>query len=289
MKNFFDRIITVEVPDPEDSRKRKLLNILLLGTLGVLLLNLFSLFDPGMWSSGTASLLIVAMTIFLLGITGIYFINRRSGTWAAFLFLLLLTLVVNLSDTPYELSNGRSIFVYTFPIIISSLLLFSSASFIFAIISSICMAGLAWSISSVPNALAIIGFFMLALVSWLTTRSLEQALRDLRTINANLDKIVDQKTQELASALSRELVLAGRNQAILDSIADGVIVFDAQNVSILANPALSQLTETPIENLTGINLADFVSQGIIPRRPGDDHGDDRTSREDRNRRPRGME
>ena len=269
MMGFLNRIITVEVADPEDSRKRKLLNILLLGTLGVLVLNLFLLFDPGMWSSGAALPLAFAMAIFFFGISGIYFINRRSGIWAAFLFLLLLTLVVNLSDTPYELSNGRSIFVYTFPIIISSLLLFSSASFIFAIISSLCMAGLAWSISSIPNPLAIIGFFMLALVSWLTTRSLEQALRDLRTININLDRLVEEKTQELARALSREIVLAGRNQTILDSIADGVIVFDSNNVSILANPALEKIIETPFKRLAEIHVSDFVrNKDLSPANQG---------------------
>jgi PAS domain S-box-containing protein len=112
---------------------------------------------------------------------------------------------------------------------------------------------------------------MLALVSWLSARSLEQALNDLRAININLDKLVEQKTQDLATTLSRELILAGRNQAILDSIADGVIVFDANHASILANPALSQITGIPLENLTGIHLSEFVktnalnpaSQGMI--------------------------
>jgi two-component system phosphate regulon sensor histidine kinase PhoR len=112
---------------------------------------------------------------------------------------------------------------------------------------------------------------MLALVSWLSARSLDQALDELRGINLNLDKLVEQKTEELATTLSREIVLAGRNQAILNSIADGVIVFDANQVSILANPALSQITETPIEVLTGMSLADFIkteylspaNQGII--------------------------
>jgi PAS domain-containing protein len=60
---------------------------------------------------------------------------------------------------------------------------------------------------------------------------------------------VEQKTFELANTLSRELVLAGRNHAILNSIADGVIVFDAENRSILANPALSHLTNTSMDDL----------------------------------------
>lgn len=117
-----------------------------------------------------------------------------------------------------------------------------------------------------PNLATIVGSFMVALVSWLSARSLEQALKDLRNINLNLDNLVEQKTQELASALSRELVLAGRNQAILDSIADGVIVFDANRTAILANPALSQLTEIPLQQLAGISLPNFANtQGLSPK------------------------
>ena len=69
---------------------------------------------------------------------------------------------------------------------------------------------------------------MLALVSWLSARSLEQTLQELRTINANLDQVVIERTQALAESLERERIEAGRNQAILNSIADGVIVFDTK-------------------------------------------------------------
>lgn len=263
MKEFFDRILNVNVPDAEDFRKRRLLNILLLGTFVTLLLNLFAFLDPTLWASGLGFTLLITMAIVLVGIGGIYLVNKRSGSWAASLFLLLLTFAVNLSDTPYELSNGRSIFVYTFPIIISSLILSSWSSFIFAAISAACMTGLAWSVGATPNSLAIIGFLMLALIAWLTTRSLEQALKDLRTINLNLDRLVEQKTQELAATLSRELTLAGRNQAILNSIADGVIVFDENNMGILANPAISQLTEIPIEDLVSRSIKDFIQSDFL--------------------------
>lgn len=263
MKQFFDKILNVNVPDAEDFRKRRLLNILLLGTFVTLFLNLFTLLDPEMWASGFGIILLGTMVIVLVGISLIYFVNRRSGSWAASLFLLLLTFAVNLSDTPYELSNGRSIFVYTFPIIISSLILSSWSSFIFAAISAACMTGLALYVQAEPNPLAIIGFFMLALVSWLTTRSLELALKDLRATNQNLDQLVEQKTRELATTLSRELIVAGRNQAILNSIADGVIVFDEQSKAILANPALSQLTEIPIENVVSRSVSEFIQNEAL--------------------------
>lgn len=261
MNKFFDRILNVDVADPEDFRKRRLLNILLVGMFSILVLNVISiLFSPALLKDESTPLLLVGMLVFFIGAITIYYINRRSGRWAAFLFLLMLTLVVNLTDTPEQLANGRSTFVYTIPIAISSLVLFPSASFIFTIISAACLYVLA-TISTPtvqPNWFAIIGFFMLALVSWLTTRSLDQALKELRATNLNLDHLVEQKTRELATTLSRELIVAGRNQAILNSIADGVIVFDENNIAILANPALSQLTEIPLENLVNHSVVDFI-------------------------------
>ncbi|MBI2331451.1 MAG: PAS domain-containing protein [Chloroflexi bacterium] len=261
MIKFLDRILNVDVDDPEDFRRRRLLNTMLLGALIILILNIVSLFlSPATLKEESTPLFLMGMAIFFIGVIGIYYVNRRSGKWAAFLFLLVLTLVVNLTDAPDQLANGRSTFVYTIPIAISSLILFPSASFIFSIVSAICIVLLATSsdIPVVPNFFAIIGFFMLALVSWLTTRSLDQALKELRATNLNLDHLVEQKTRELAATLSRELVVAGRNQAILNSIADGVIVFDEHNIAILANPALSRLTEIPLENLVNRSVVDFI-------------------------------
>ena len=87
---------------------------------------------------------------------------------------------------------------------------------------------------------------MLALVSWLSARSLEEALRELRVINANLDQVVIERTKALAESLERERIEAGRSQAILNSIADGV-VFDTKWNAILANPALTGMLDLPLE------------------------------------------
>jgi len=145
--------------------------------------------------------------------------------------------------------NGRTEFVrYAIPTMMASMLLYSWASFIFAGLSGLTVVIVAYFGGTHPNELAIIGYFFIAFVSWLSSRTQEQALHEVRTINADLDKVVAERTHALSESLARERVEAGRNQAILDSIADGVIVFDANYVSILANPALSHLTETPFKN-----------------------------------------
>jgi len=145
----------------------------------------------------------------------------------------------------------------------SSILLRPAASFIFAILTSAEITYLALIVDLVPNIYAMIGFILVALVSWLSSRSLEQALKELRHINANLDRLVEQKTQELAKALSRELVLAGRNQAILESIADGVVVFDTSGEAIQANPALSELLNVPGKEIIGASIQQLVAMEFL--------------------------
>jgi len=263
MKSFLDSILNVHVSDPDDARRRRILNILLLGTLAATIMGLLGIV---LGSSSTeeisdpeTQLLIGGTFVTTLGILGIYQINKRwSGRWAALLFLLLLTLLFTFTDTPEELSNGRSLFIFTLPIAISSLILLPRASFLFAAISSGIVAWLALSIDQPINLFAIIGFFMLAMVSWLSARSLERALKELRVINADLDAIVTQRTEALAASLNRERIEAGRNQAILNSIVDGVIVFDNQWNATLANPAIKGLFELPLEVIVNRNFREFI-------------------------------
>jgi signal transduction histidine kinase len=264
MNNFFDSILSVPVSDPDDARRRRVLNILLLGTLGATIIGFLGIIisstTAARFSHPETQLLLGGILVTTLGIMGIYQVNKRwSGRWAAALFLMFLTLIFTFTDTPKELSNGRSLFIFMLPIAISSLILLPQASFMFATISSGIISWLAISIDQPINPFAIIGFFMLALVSWLSARSLESALMELRVINADLDLVVNQRTQALAESLSRERIEAGRNQAILNSIVDGVIVFDKQWNATLANPAIRSMFELPLERFVNRNFREFIN------------------------------
>jgi len=262
MRSFLDRILNIPTSDPDDARRRRVLNILLLGTFVAAVIGLVAIVVTGTFTElNPTDFQILLFGIFgtILGILGIYRVNRNySGRLAALLFLLLLTAVFSFSDSPAELSNGRALFIFTLPITISSLILASQSSFLFAFISSGIVAGLAISIGQPVNIFAIIGFFMLALVSWMSARSLETALDELRTINANLDRVVVERTEALAASLDRERIEARRNQAILNSIADGVIVFDRKWNAMMANPAVRSMLEVPIELLVNKNFRDII-------------------------------
>jgi PAS domain S-box-containing protein len=260
---YLNTILTVPTIDPDDARRRRLLNILLLGTLLAALIGLASIVINSIinlnLSQSDTQVLLVGITVFTLGIFGIYQVNRRlSGRWAALLFLLLLTVIFIFTDSPEELVRGRSLFLFTIPIAIASLILAPLASFLFAAISSAIIAWLAISIGLSVNVFVIIGFFILALVSWLSARSLEAALKELRAINTDLDRVVAERTQALAESLDRERIEAGRNRAILNSIADGVIVFDRSWNATLANPAVRSMLDIPIELIIDKNFTELI-------------------------------
>ena len=263
MQKYLDSLIAVSVPNPDDARRRRLLNILLLGNIAAAVVGLLAVAIGSLGSKQytlpETQLLLGGIIVAILGIAGIYQINKHwSGRWAALFYLLLLTLIFTFTDSPQELSNGRSLFIYTLPIAISSLILLPEASFLFASISGAIVAELALSVDQPINLFAIIGFFMLALVSWLSARSLETALKDLRTINANLDQEVSARTSALIESLDRERIEAGRNQAILNSIADGVIVFDKNWKATMANPAVKSMLNIPLEIIINKNFRELI-------------------------------
>lgn len=272
--NYINTILTVPTSDPDDARRRRLLNIILLAVLLGAIVALIAIIIADLTypeaKVSEMQVLLDGIIVFTIGILGIYLLNRRMpGRWAALIFLILLTVIFLFTDSLYELVNGRSLFLFTIPIVMASMLLFPAASFIFATFSSLLIIILSLSINVFPNVPAIIGFFLVALASWLSARSLEQTLRELRHINANLDQVVHERTQALAESLERERVEAGRSQAILNSIADGVIVFDRKWNAILANPAVRGMLEIPIELIIDKNFRELIEHPRLqPRSRG---------------------
>ena len=261
--------------DPDEERRRNLVRtlstgILVLSLLVLLVVIIYVLFiDPDGISQRDNQLTIISAAAAFFFCLVINQINKRTSRISSFLLLALLVAVSVFSDTPDQLANGRSLFVFTIPIAISSIIISSGSSFFFAVVNTIIVILLARSANTEPNAVAIIGFFLLAFISWLSARNLEQTLSELRTINANLDKVVTERTQALAESLDRERIEAGRNQAILNSIADGVIVFDRKWNSIMANPAIRGILEIPLELIHGKNFRELIEHPKLqPRSRG---------------------
>lgn len=258
IKQFWKNINTFDALEPDTARRGRVLNILLLGafilSLVAFIFTLTFLTITSAWDRPGNLLLLIGTLVFSIGALGLLYLNRRATNLAGLLFLLLLTVVFSFSDVPSELANGRSSFVFFIPIAVAGLLLSSVSGFFFAILNSIIIAGLSFSINETVNIGTIIGFFMLAIISWLSSSSLERAITDLRKINAELDLRVADRTRELSESLAREAAQASQREAILDSIADGVVVFDNNGTAIVANPSLSALMNVPHEEIMGQKL-----------------------------------
>jgi PAS domain-containing protein len=259
MMRIVRQLMDVPSTDPDDQRRGRLLNILLLGIAALTLLAIVAmtimstsggLVEPG------PTLLYLGCLALLCGIAIIFAINRyRSSRLASSLFLLLVTLLLAFSDEPQEVADGRTLFAFAIPILMASVLLRPYASFIVASLVSLLIAAIGMTVQIVPNVFAMIVFFAIALVSWLSARSLERVLEDLRTINRELDQRVEQRTQELAEAL-------GKNQAILEGIADGVIVFDNDGKAIVANPAITDLLERHADEIIGYDVETLIGAEV---------------------------
>ena len=255
---FFNRLTDVPSTDPDDSRRRKILNIVLIGMVvaaGVTALWMIILGALHLAGASDISSILIPSAVAITSCLLVYALNRYwSGIIASAIFLIFLMYILTLTDTPHELSSGRSVYLLAIPIIISSVLLGSRASLIFWGLISIQLIYLAQISGDVINIPAIMSFFFLGIISWLSSRSLEQALKDLRVTNAELDQRVAERTSELSAALFRETIEAGRREAILNSIADGVVVFDRNGLAILANPSIANLINRPQKEIIGSEL-----------------------------------
>jgi len=264
----------LEIPslDAEDARRRKLLSILLagvstlsvIGFITVIVLDIADVHIGGDQGIDEASiyfmLYITAVTLFA-GSMMVYLVNRYLSGWvASSLFLIFLTLVFLFSDHPVELIIGRSLFFFSLPIFMASVLIRSAASFIAAGLIIVILSMLALNNGLTPNFMAHLGFIAVATISWLSARTLEQALRDLKNANRDLDRRVTERTQQLWDALSRERSEASKNQAILEGIADGVILFDNIGKVDVANPALVRLLKIPHEEIIGLSISSLADR-----------------------------
>lgn len=255
---FLNQLLRVPVTDPDGARRRRLLNILLLGVAVVSIASIIVVLAINQKSQDMTTLFYGSLAT-LVGTILIYLINRsrNSGFIASHLFLVLLTAVMAFSDSPEQVATGRALFAFTIPIIMASMLVGARASFVYAALSDLIIIGVALWQRIEPNFPAVLGFMLVALISWLSARSLEQVLRELRLINRELDQRVAQQTLDLTRALTREREEAGRIHAILEGIADGVLVFDNDDRIIIANAALGRYLGTVPDEMIGLHFIDL--------------------------------
>ncbi|HDQ71995.1 MAG TPA: PAS domain S-box protein [Chloroflexi bacterium] len=253
--SIISELLNVPSTDPDDARRGKLLNILLLGVGILALLTFLAALIVGV---ADARYIFFLSPIMLVAIALMFAINRYvSGALASSLFVLLFTIAIAFADEPENVVNGRALFLFTIPILMASVVLRPWASFLMAGVSSLVITVIElFVLNRIPGVPSMLGFFAFALVSWLSARSLEGALADLRVLNRELDQRVVERTRDLAEALSR-------NQAILDGIADGVIVFDLAGRASVVNPAISSLLHRSAGEIVGRRIDALMAEDVL--------------------------
>jgi len=203
MKNILDTLLDVPITDPETRRRAQLLAIVLIGVAIVSVVALLILIVTDLFGLATNSIVLyLGSLLVLIGDFLILVMSRRGRVDSASIFLLaLLTVVFTFADTPQNVVQGRTLFMFVIPIFMASFLLRPSASFIMAIAISVIHVAVA-ALYDVPDysPIGLVAFLVIALIAWLVSSNLETALAELRIINRLLDQRVIERTKELALA-----------------------------------------------------------------------------------------
>lgn len=198
------RVMEPKAGPPALRRRGRLLATLLLGSAAMAFLVLpHEAYGWATNPSWPGSRLAVVAAISLAGFAGLLLLNRAGHTrLAAPTYLVMLTVFIALSDSPWEMVEGRSTFFLVIPVVIASVLVSPAASFamvgvIAAGFAVVCIGPYAYP--TIPIA----GMCLLALVSWLSARSLEQALARIAEANQELEGRVRERTAELGATRER--------------------------------------------------------------------------------------
>ena len=89
--------------DPDEIRRKNLINILSIGLLmaalaGLIFVVAFLSLNPQKWQKQDNQLLVLILSVGVLGGSSIYFLNKYSSKLASSLFLVFLTIVSTFSD-----------------------------------------------------------------------------------------------------------------------------------------------------------------------------------------------
>ncbi|MFX1391360.1 MAG: sensor histidine kinase [Promethearchaeota archaeon] len=169
--------------DSEAQRKKKVLNILLLGTVVtdfcIILINfIFLIIGTSLGQiNQMLNTLILAIIALFGGVIIFLFNNYLSNKIANSFYLIFVIILIYLSDTPFELIAGRSLLLLVIPIILSGFLLKPYASFITSIFIIIINLFVCLIKGFSPNFTSIMVLILIAFITWFSTMNFEKFIK----------------------------------------------------------------------------------------------------------------
>ncbi|MDH4138552.1 MAG: ATP-binding protein, partial [Anaerolineae bacterium] len=83
---------------------------------------------------------------------------------------------------------------------------------------------------------------------------------ELEEHKATLEERVRERTEDLAAALRHQKIEADKTRAIVEGIADGVMVFDANHKVIMVNPTAERMLNLPVPIVVGQDMRDLIEE-----------------------------
>ena len=205
--------------DPDDLRMRRILNIVLIALTAISLVALMSVFAYGdpvldVLKDSDARLVVIGSGVMVILCLVLIGINRSTSipkNIAGWILVTLMMSVVAYSDHPRELTNGRSVVFWLLPVILSVVVLPPISVFVVDIIVFVLIAVLSESVDQV-NIYAMFMISLISILAWMGMSIANRAIRDARNE-------------------------AEKNRAILDGVADGVVVLNEKEQVVMANPS----------------------------------------------------
>jgi len=241
------RLIDVPATDPDDARRRRLLNIFLI--FFAILAPVLAVFQTviGPYPNSILGILTGDNSIYWGGCLAtlalcalVYALNRlpRIPGWvAASAFLVCLMLVFVFSDTPFELSNGRSTIIFVIPVLMATFLLGSAGSLIATGLVVIELVVLSWFAGAYQSGsedfTAIIVLIIIGCMALISERNTERSIRETRR-------------------------LSSQRAAILQGISDGIILLDPDGKVIVHNTSASKILNKGLDHCSILDLLGAV-------------------------------
>ena len=241
--------------DPDEARRRQLLNVLLFGTLICVGLGLAgTLATDVLWlyPGEQYGVLYLAILVALGVVVALLVVNRvpRPGRLPGMAYLALLLLLAAGVDAPREVIAGRGLIWFVLPILAASFLLRPAASFVLAGLSTLVCMGIGAVINVSANFYALLVFFAVALVAWLAASGLERAAKESRLQAYEVGK----RNEELRQLTTQLQDTVARQTELLALVRE-------LEVPIL--PLLPGLIVLPLVGVVDSQRAEAISQALL--------------------------
>ena len=237
--NFFFRSNEFSNDSFVDARRRKTLNLMIMGLVLIMVLLLISMMALNLAHvqyTGQQEIY-RGISIAMIGIILLFLIERYLSSLAAsVLFTVFVSATILISDTPRAFVEGQSVVFLVFPVVVAGFLIRPWASYAAAGIVIVAETiGYFYYHTGVPNISALLLFFLLAWVIQQSTSNLEHAL---------------EKEQKKSRALQESEKAIGEQNQRIQEISQKLVEVQEREKHVLA----AELHDDLGQSLTSLKL-----------------------------------